>query len=57
VQNESDEVIYNLYTSNIKIIMGCGSQTGCLGPKPREREVYLDLVDTIHQEAIKMEIP
>lgn len=37
--------------------MGCGSQTGCLGPKPREREVYLDLVDTIHQEALILQLP
>lgn len=36
--------------------MGCGNQIGCLGPKPREREVYLDLIDKIYNEANSLAI-
>lgn len=36
--------------------MGCGHQVGCLGPKPREREVYLDLIDKIYNEVATITI-
>lgn len=32
--------------------MGCVSEAGCLGPRRREREVYIDLIESIHQEAL-----
>lgn len=30
---------------------------GCLGPKPREREVYVDLIETIYNEVEQMSLP
>ena len=36
--------------------MGCGHQVGCLGPKPRKREVYLDLIDKIYNEVATITI-
>jgi hypothetical protein len=36
--------------------MGCGNQVGCLGPKPRQREVYLDLIDKIYHEVATITI-
>lgn len=29
--------------------MGCISEGGCLGPKRRQRDVYAQLVDSIHE--------
>jgi hypothetical protein len=36
--------------------MGCSNQVGCLGPKPREREVYIDLIDKIYHEVTTITI-
>lgn len=30
------------------------SQNGCLGPKKREMEIYVELIDNIHDSAEKM---
>lgn len=35
--------------------MGCVNESGCLGPKRRERDVYADLLDAIHEEAQKVQ--
>jgi hypothetical protein len=35
--------------------MGCISESGCLGPKRRDREVYAELLDAIHVECTKVE--
>lgn len=37
--------------------MGCSSEMGCLGPKPREREVYLDLIEAIYHEVDLLVLP
>lgn len=37
--------------------MGCSSDMGCLGPKPREREVYVDIIETIYNEVEQMSLP
>jgi hypothetical protein len=30
---------------------------GCLGPRPREREVYLDLIEAIYREVEQLGLP
>ena len=37
------------------IQMGCVNENGCLGPKKRARDVYADLLDSIHEEAQKIQ--